>query len=634
MTFYEKIIQELETQEQSLSTVYHYAFRFSDEALFEWDENGQICTLSYGEAQKQIEHATAALHQLLSECVQHTPVGIYLPNSPSWVISFWAILRAGFYPLLLNTNAPKGTAERCVYEAGANYVISDKPLSGIQVISPDELVSYDLPDYCNWADEVLLCTSGTTGDPQVVAFDGHAICAQIRNSGYVLKHNRTVATFYHGHIKLLAFLPFYHIFGLSAVLLWFSCFGRTLVLLPSFSPEAITRTCQLHEVTHVFALPIFWNAVADGVLRAAKRTGQAEKLEKGIRLSLALQNSAFPLIGQKLSRVLMRSVQAQSLGRGVRFCITGGGPIRNDTLRLINGIGYPLRNGYGMTEIGIASVDLRHKASERMEGSIGKLFPSIEARITDDQLIVRGKTCFCAQYRRGTRIPHDPQSWFNTEDCISVSGEYLFFSGRKDEMLNSENGERISPAAIEAAFGCPQISQLCVLSMLNEKGKNEAALIVEPKQYNAYALGLLSKQLYEKNDSLPSSYRVGRILFSQNPLPLASTMKVQVSAIRKQLEDGSMQLFEAQRSPSESEQLFIAGMDELLPRVIKVFQDVSGIDEVTADSHFQYDLGGDSLLYMSLLEHLSDAFHISFDAASDDLATPRAVAVYILKEND
>ena len=135
MTFYEKIIQELETQEQSLSTVYHYAFRFSDEALFEWDENGQICTLSYGEAQKQIEHATAALHQLLSECVQHTPVGIYLPNSPSWVISFWAILRAGFYPLLLNTNAPKGTAERCVYEAGANYVISDKPLSGIQVMA-------------------------------------------------------------------------------------------------------------------------------------------------------------------------------------------------------------------------------------------------------------------------------------------------------------------------------------------------------------------------------------------------------------------------------------------------------------------------------------------------------------------
>ena len=82
MTFYEKIIQELERAEQSLSTVYSFAFRFRDEALFEWDELEEVRTLTYGEAQQRIESATGALHGLLSDYPKGSPIGIYLPNGP------------------------------------------------------------------------------------------------------------------------------------------------------------------------------------------------------------------------------------------------------------------------------------------------------------------------------------------------------------------------------------------------------------------------------------------------------------------------------------------------------------------------------------------------------------------------
>ena len=246
MTFYEKIIQELERAEQSLSTVYSFAFRFRDEALFEWDELEEVRTLTYGEAQQRIESATGALHGLLSDYPKGSPIGIYLPNGPDWVTAFWAILRAGYRPLLLNTMAPRNMVEGCLKAAGAAYFIGTETFSGATGISPATLTGAD--DYCDWADEIILCTSGTTGAPRLIAFDGKAVCAQIRNSGYVLKHNHSVASFVHGKLKLLAFLPFYHIFGLSAVLLWFSCFGRTLVLLPSLSvrpntldEEAFTR---------------------------------------------------------------------------------------------------------------------------------------------------------------------------------------------------------------------------------------------------------------------------------------------------------------------------------------------------------------------------------------------------------
>ena len=636
MTFYEKIIQELERAPQALSTVYAFAFRFQDEALFEWSELDQIRSMTYGEAQRRIEAATDALHNRLVDLPKGSPIGIYLPNGVDWVVSFWAILRAGFCPLLLNTIAPTDTVRGCIDAANAKYVITDRPISGAVCVAPGELTG-ESGTFCDWADEIILCTSGTTGAPKLIVFDGKAVSAQIRNSGFVLRTNRSIASFVHGKLKLLAFLPFYHIFGLSAVLLWFSLYGRTLVLLPSLSPETIAWTCQLHEVTHIFALPVFWNAVADQVLRAAKRTGQSEKLERGVRLSLALQNCPIPKLGRFLARTLMRSVQRQALGDAVRFCISGGGALREDTLRLINGIGYPLYNGYGMTEIGIASVELRQSAKARLQNTIGKPFPSMEVKLENDTLRVRGGTCFSAEYRNGQRIPRDPMAWFDTQDCIAIAADgTMSFSGRSDDMIKGPNGERISPAMLESVFGSPLIAALTAIE-LPAAGDSVPALIVEPKQNNVYARAQLAAQLYEKNASLPSAYRVQKILFADEPLPLALTQKVQSGEVRRRLKSGTLRVSEAQRSSEPQKMLYDEGISEILPRVTEAFSRCTGVpaERITPDSHFQYDLGGDSLTYLSLLEDLSESFRVVIDTeAAPDLHTPRAFAAYILKESE
>ena len=86
MTFYEKILLELEHAPQSLSTVYDYAFRFQNEALFEWDENGIIHSITYGAAKTRRESASAALAVLLADYPKGSPVGIYLPNGIDWVM--------------------------------------------------------------------------------------------------------------------------------------------------------------------------------------------------------------------------------------------------------------------------------------------------------------------------------------------------------------------------------------------------------------------------------------------------------------------------------------------------------------------------------------------------------------------
>ena len=60
------------------------------------------------------------------------------------------------------------------------------------------------------------------------------------------------------------------------------------------------------------------------------------------------------------------------------FCISGGSFLKESALQLFNGIGYPLHNGYGMSEIGIGSVELRDKPKYRNQGFIGRPFQNIE----------------------------------------------------------------------------------------------------------------------------------------------------------------------------------------------------------------------------------------------------------------
>lgn len=66
-------------------------------------------------------------------------------------------------------------------------------------------------------------------------------------------------------------------------------------------------------------------------------------------------------IGRMLLPIAFRRMRENLLGESVPCGITGGSAHRRETLNSFNGIGYHLANGYGMTEIGIMSVELSEK---------------------------------------------------------------------------------------------------------------------------------------------------------------------------------------------------------------------------------------------------------------------------------
>ena len=613
MKFYEKILLELKTETQTMQTLYRHAFSFADEVAFEYSHNLVIHKMTYGECRKEILRIYHFLSQRISS---GRVIALIMGNSPLWVECFWAVLMSGGIIMPLSENMTDTMVRECLSNSGCTLLLGDRDAEGCESVSTRTLKAYK-PEHtpetepeAGWGDEIILSSSATTGSPQLFAYTGREICSQILNSGYVLEHCRDISRFWKGQFRQLAFLPFSHIFGLTACYLWFVIFGRTFVFLEDYTPATILRTCRLHRVTHIFAVPILWDSLARGIVSEAEKSGMSEKLEKGIKLSLKLQDLS-PAIGRAVVPLLMKKVQDSTLGKSVRFCISGGGMCGAGTGRIVNGCGYHLENGYGMTEIGIACVTLEKKASRRNCRSVGRIFPSLAAQISDEKhLLVKGDSCYAARYVRGTRIARDPSLWFDTGDCFEMlpDGEMVIL-GRSDDIVNGSNGERISPESIETELN---IGMPCCVVCLSGQ---ELALLVEVPIEARLSLRRresIVEEILSALGRLPLAIRPRRILYTYETIPVSLSHKYRRSHIASLLEKGELKAVESDQFISPD------GKKDVSSELLTVAEEIAGFmkqvlrtdQTVGIDSDFFADLGGDSLSYIEYLNAIENKYQV------------------------
>ncbi len=634
MKFYFRVLAELETEEKSFETIYKKAFSFKDKVMFEENENMSIRTFTYAECEADVKRAAFALSGL--GLTPGDRIGICMPNSRIWAAVFFGTLMAGYIPLLLNPAAPSDTLEKCMSHAGAEMMVTEDGKNG--TVSAKELLNAEGDIVPRFADEIILCTSGTMGASKLCAYSGKQIIEQILNAGYIIKHTPEIKNYYDKtgkNLKVLTLLPFCHIFGLVANLLWFSVFGQTFVELKSMNPEVITNTCRLHGVTHIFAPPLLWNTVEKSVLKAAEKSGRAEKLKKGIKLINAVSNFA-PAAGRALARRVMREVQQQVFGGNVWYCISGGGAITRDTLSLINGVGYFLTNGYGMTEIGITSLVLSRKPKKLCSGTVGFPLPSAEYRLEENGgLFVKSASSFTAYYKDGARVEREDGGWFDTGDVFELTADGYLFKGREDDMINGENGERIGPDEIEAHFASSGIASLCACAE-SSGGRDAIILVAEPVSRRADVIYRVCSELIEKNDALPIGRRASRLYISGSPLPVSLNAKVNRRAVKEGIKSGALPVSEAKSIVSGGESAAVSeAKRELSEKVISIFAEIleREKDGMGGDTSFVSELSGTSLEYYMLLDKIEAETGVKVNGALG-LTTPLEFAEYILSSED
>ncbi len=629
-----KVINEnrdaLVRSQKRFSDIYEIMFSWKDNILCETNDGFRIQKQTYGEMDKKIRSAASALYQKLG--ASHSYVALEIDNSPEWIVAFWAILMSGNRPYLVNLRYPSSLSNGILRTLGIKYIVcAETSALDAESILVAELAGEGAPPSDVFENEIAFSSSATSMNEVVCFYTGAEVSEQILDFETIVKLEPRIAKHYKGELKQLAFLPFYHVFGLFAVYFWFAFFARTLVFLRNYSSDTILKTCRKHNVTHIFAVPVLWHTIEKNVIASAKEKGEKEyeKLQKGIKLTTAIQN-LFPSFGPELAKKIMGKVTSEIFGDSVMFCINGGSYIKDSSLKLLNGIGYNIYNGYGMSEIGITSVELRRKPKWRNENSIGRPFDSVEYKISEDGvLLVRGSSLCTRKLVNGEEKSFD--GWFNTGDKMLERDGNYFILGRESDMVLGENGENINPDTIEKLFDIKDAKTISVLG-LGDRESEVLSLVVEVSEFvSDEKLSAIRQAVYELNDTLPGATAIKKFYFTTDALCPPTAIKVSRAQLIKKIKDGEVSLTPFADMKSET---LNNGESRLAHDVRAIVAEVLGVacEKIGNDTHIFYDLGATSIQYFSILSRLSERFSVSDYKQNDKFCyTVRDICQYLEK---
>ena len=636
-------IEALKNAPQTFESIYTIIKnRFTSETFGEWLENGEVCKMSYYELYERADSfSKAAIAYANKQNSDSKFVGIFLENSCDWVALFWGLLQAGFKPILLNTRHNIGINNDIVKEMDPVFVVSedsrvDRAVSVKDLLEEGKSTKFD-KSMINWADEIILITSGSTSKPKIISHSGKTICLQVEMSADIVKTNQSIQYNAKLDIHNLAFLPFYHIFGLIATLMWFMFFGRCFVFLPKYDAQSIQFVCKRVGVTHFFAIPLVWNKTVQALEREVEKQGKTEKFNKAIKFSNKLQN-IFPLLGPIfVRRVLFKKVRRQLMGEKLAFLISGGGFISPRTLEVLNGLGYSIYAGYGLTECGVICVELSRNAKFRNGTSTGKIFSNVKYKISEEgELLIPNEHSMNGIYVDG-KFNEFKDEFYPTNDLVNVDETgRLHIIGRLDDVIIGPNGENISPEEIESRINKGAFTQE---AMINCKlpGSDEKLMVLvlaDDGSMGAFEKASSLKGVYASIDALTMSERPVKVLNLIGTMP-ENFKGIDRKALSEKLENQVLFATECAR-PTDEEvtRTRTAEYTELISKVCDVYAEVLNKDrsEITETSNF-VTLGGDSMEYVEMLSKVTEVTGRPINMTETPLITPMAIADYLIEQS-
>lgn len=592
------------------------------------DQKGKNKKYKYSLFRKHAFEIASILSNFMIQKPKNVPIVLKAANGPHWGEIFWAILMCGYKPLLVDAKTSKEGTENLIAQGKAIAIITDDnysydvPKFSLRDIL-EEKHSYDFAP--NWENEVIFCSSGTTGNVKLMVFNGENLCNQIaaaldfQETSKDLLYPKSM-----GPLRVLAMIPFHHIFGFIATFLWYFYYGANFVFVRSLAPTEVQTVCQKFGVTHVFSVPLFWDSLVQGLERKKQlETPQKQDLiDKliGFNTGKILKEEAGPYL------VVQNAIQKKLLGNKIRFCISGGGYLDSKTQTVVNGIGYPLYNGYGMTELGITSVELSPVVELRLKGSIGIPLHGVSYKIkpgknkNSGELFVKSGITHIREIIGGVEkeTELDEEGYFATGDIAEVDATNRFYlKGRiKDVIINSD-GENIFPDELEIFFkSIPHVQNVCVLGV-DQKGSKNQTVVCAVEIDNSISeneVEELKATMREVGQKLPKGTKITEFYFSRKKLPLANNMKVKRFMVKNAIESKSNDYisFDFKKEQKSSRHFDAKVTSEILEPMREIFSKILILPsfKIDDDGHWINDLGGDSMSYVELITTVQDRFGI------------------------
>lgn len=595
-------LQNFSKTEISFKTLFEQMFLESNNVMCETSDGFRIKKFTYEECKRRVYLVARNLSENLKDVDRNSTIGLYMSNGLDWILTFWAILMCGYNPLLLNARIADNELEKIIAKYSVKAVVSDSKPFSVLTITSKGLLDFECEPFSpnEFGTKVLFMSSGTSDSVKLCAYTAENFFYQVNDSFAIIKNCPQMKEHYDGELKILALLPFYHVFGFIAVYLWFGFFSRTLVFLKDLTAEALLMTVRKHKVTHIFAVPLIWEKIYEQVKNSVKLRGDKtyKKFEKAIKLTTKREK-----LGKLVSKIAFKEIRENLFGDSIKFLISGGSAIKGEVISFFNGIGYHMANGYGMTEIGISAVETSVKRKKRNLGSVGAPFDNTKFSVSDTgELLVKGKTMASFIYEDGVEHKTDFDKWFNTKDLASEKDGKFYILGRRDDLIVCENGENVNPEIIENFIVGKDIERACLISGKN----NQPTLIVSVSNWiSAETINTVRESVFNSLKEAKVFEVVKKIEFTFDKLLLDGEFKLSRKKIKNRYLNGQIKIVDENSVKKERIK------SELEKEIAEAFISVLGKDgEISPTSDFFIDLGGNSLDYFTLISVLSDKFLI------------------------
>jgi long-chain acyl-CoA synthetase len=477
-------------------------------------------------------------------------VALYLENSLQFPESFFGVIKAGAVAVPLNHRMDTDSLRYILSDADAAALITspvfpsvgtdlaeEVPLAFIPggaegLADYDEHVDaasteFDRPER-DFEDVAVQCyTSGTTGDPKGVLTTHENLLSTVQS--YSSRGGSDPE-----EDVSLCFLPLFHMYGLSTVMLTSVYNGVTVVLRTMPVASELLSAITEFEVTSFAGIPAVYIEMLEEM--------EANPDEYDV-------------------------TSITTLG-------SGAAPLADDTRRRIEqAFDTPITEGWGMTETSPAGTTESTYGVTKGAGCIGQPLPNVEIKLVDPitretrvppealdptaaktledhgidpddedqttgEIAIRGPQVFEGYHGLPDRTADvfDEDGWFYTDDIARIDEDrFLWMVDRADDML-IVGGENVYPAEVEdALFEHPDVQAAAVVGAPHErKGEAPVAFVVlEPSVEDPPT----ERELREFALEHVASYAHPRRVFFVDELPRSGTRKVQRYKLEEDVEE-------------------------------------------------------------------------------------------------
>ena len=433
------------------------------------DKNSKYKYISYNDLKRDVDNFAQGLIHL---GLEHKRIAIIGKNSYEWAATFVSVLSSvgivvpldkGLQEEEIESSLSRSKADAIVFDS--NYIdiisnIKERNTTNLtQFIcmrendtyttmqSVMELGKQDLEngktDIYNYsvdpkAMSVILFTSGTTSLSKAVMLSQDNILSNIYSLDCMIEFFDTDVS--------LAFLPFHHTFGSTALLLFLHngvcttfCDGLRYV----------QKNLTEYKVSVFVCVPLILEAMYKKILVEVKKQNKEKLIATGTKVCNLLLKC-----GIDIRRKVFKQIIDQ-LGGHLRFVISGAAALDKDVAKGFKNFGIIPLQGYGLTET--SPVIAAENIKNMREGTVGKPLYSIEVEIDSPdekgigEIKAKGPNVMLGYYENEEATKEVlKDGWFYTGDLGYFDKDgFLTITGRKKNLIVLKNGKKIFPEELE-----------------------------------------------------------------------------------------------------------------------------------------------------------------------------------------